>query len=42
MTEIIELNPDVWNIPQCCREGWGSCKHVVNRNQLKTKRNVGL
>lgn len=28
-------------IPQCCREGWDSCKHVVKR-QKKIKTNVGL
>lgn len=28
-------------IPQCCREGWATCKHVPKR-QKKVKRNVGL
>lgn len=29
-------------IPECCREGWDSCKHVVNRPKEKTKHNIGL
>lgn len=28
-------------IPQCCREGWASCPHVL-RSQRKEKTNVGL
>ena len=28
-------------IPQCCREGWASCKHVVKK-QKKLKTNIGL
>ena len=28
-------------IPQCCREGWDSCKHVAKKVKLK-KQNVGL
>lgn len=28
-------------IPICCREGWDSCVHVVQR-QKPTKRNIGL
>lgn len=28
-------------IPQCCREGWDSCKHVAKKERRK-KRNVGL
>jgi len=28
-------------IPQCCREGWASCKHVPKK-QKKVKRNIGL
>lgn len=28
-------------IPQCCREGWASCKHVPKK-QRKAKRNIGL
>lgn len=29
-------------IPQCCREGWESCPHVINRDPIKSKRNIGL
>lgn len=28
-------------IPQCCREGWKSCPHVVQK-QKKIKKNIGL
>lgn len=28
-------------IPQCCKEGWDSCKHVVKKPKKK-KKNVGL
>lgn len=28
-------------IPQCCREGWESCPHVIKQTK-KTKENVGL
>ena len=30
-----------WVIPQCCREGWKTCKHVLQK-QRPTKHNVGL
>ena len=29
-------------IPQCCREGWESCPHVINRKTKPSKRNIGL
>lgn len=29
-------------IPECCREGWDSCPHVVNREIKKKKKNIGL
>lgn len=29
-------------IPQCCREGWIDCPHVVNREPRATKKNIGL
>lgn len=29
-------------IPECCREGWEDCPHVVNRDKRKTKKNIGL
>lgn len=28
-------------IPQCCREGWESCKHKAEKTK-KVKRNIGL
>ena len=28
-------------IPQCCREGWDDCPHVVKPQKPK-KRNIGL
>jgi hypothetical protein len=28
-------------IPQCCKEGWASCKHVAKEVRTK-KRNVGV
>ena len=44
-----ELDPDVKVIdvtdiiiPECCREGWESCPHVVNRPPKETKQNIGL
>jgi len=39
--EVIEIDPFVWNIPECCREGWESCPHVVKRQQ-KRRVNKGL
>jgi len=38
----VEVDQFVWKIPICCREHWDSCKHVVNRDIKKTKRNIGL
>ena len=34
-------NLDRFIIPECCREGWESCKHVP-KPYKKTKQNVGL
>ena len=34
-------NPDRIIIPECCREGWDSCKHVP-KPYKKSKVNVGL
>lgn len=28
-------------IPQCCREGWDSCPHVLKKPK-KVKNNIGL
>jgi len=30
-----------FKIPDCCREGWDSCKHVVPKPK-KIKRNIAL
>lgn len=40
MTELL-IGPEDIRIPDCCREGWENCPHVVNR-QKKTKTNIGL
>lgn len=29
-------------IPECCREGWSDCKHVVNREKKPKRQNPGL
>jgi len=29
-------------IPQCCREGWDSCKHVIKKDKERRKHNIGL
>lgn len=38
----IPSEPFIWLVPQCCREGWASCPHVVNRKKVPKKKNVGL
>lgn len=30
-----------WQVPECCREGWASCPHVL-KTQRKHKTNIGL
>lgn len=30
------------HIPDCCREGWEDCPHVVRADREKIKRNIGL
>lgn len=30
------------HIPECCREGWESCPHVVNRPTVPAKRNIAV
>lgn len=35
-------NHFIMKIPDCCREGWPDCPHVVNREPVKNKRNIGL
>lgn len=29
-------------IPDCCKEGWDNCPHVINRPKKPAKRNIGL
>lgn len=29
-------------IPECCREGWESCPHVINNKQKPEKKNIAL
>ena len=36
---VIELSE--YHIPLCCKEGWESCIHVVQK-QKKIKQNIGL
>jgi len=36
-----EPRPIYIQIPECCREGWDSCKHVTKK-ALKAKRNIAL
>ncbi len=38
---IIEIDQFNWQIPECCREGWKSCPHVLQK-QRPIKNNVGL
>lgn len=30
-----------WQIPECCKEGWDSCKHVIQK-QIKVRTNIGI
>lgn len=39
--EIIETEPGVWQLPECCKENWESCPHTVKR-QSKKRTNKGL
>lgn len=39
--EIKVIGPEDIRIPECCREGWASCPHVVKRIKQR-KSNVGL
>lgn len=38
---VQEVEPFNWQVPECCKNGWASCKHVVQK-QKKVKTNVGL
>jgi hypothetical protein len=35
------ISIDTIIIPECCREGWDSCPHVVKRTKA-TKKNIAL
>lgn len=39
--EKIEVSNFNWIVPECCREGWDSCPHVVKKDR-RVKRNIGL
>jgi len=39
--EVLVIDNFNWIIPDCCREGWKSCPHVVKR-QKTSKHNIGL
>lgn len=30
-----------WQVPECCREGWKSCPHVLKKERTH-KTNIGL
>lgn len=38
---ILKPAPYTIIIPECCREGWESCKHSAQKIRI-SKRNVGL
>ena len=40
-TEIKEISIEDWQVPQCCRELWDSCKHGVPKRE-KQRTNKGL
>lgn len=40
-TKVLDQEAIIVIIPQCCREGWDSCKHSV-RPLKKRKNNIGL
>lgn len=39
--EEVQVSNFNWIVPECCREGWASCPHVVKREKPK-KKNIGL
>lgn len=39
--EEVQVNNFNWIVPECCREGWASCPHVLKREKPK-KKNIGL
>lgn len=40
-TDILKPEQVTFLIPECCREGWDTCPHVVKRVK-PTKKNIGL
>ena len=41
MTDIKEVDPFNWIVPECCRESWKSCPHVAKKHQ-PSKRNIAV
>lgn len=41
-SEPVENEVPRFLIPDCCREGWEDCPHVVNRAKEYVRGNVGL
>jgi hypothetical protein len=39
---IIDPEKFEWKIPDCCKEGWENCPHVVNRPKRPQKQNIAL
>ena len=39
--EIKVIGIEDIQIPECCREGWESCQHVVRKPE-KVKRNIAI
>jgi len=42
MEELLEGDRLNIIIPECCREGWDACPHVVNKQEKRTKTNIGV
>jgi len=40
--DVKELKGQMMEIPQCCREGWDDCPHVINKEPQRSKKNIGL
>jgi len=41
-TKVLENDQLRWMVPECCREGLESCRHVINRPKKAKKGNIGL
>ena len=40
--KVLDPEEVIWIVPQCCREGWDTCKHVIKRDKKPRKGNIGL